>query len=273
MKSTLPENKYGVHHLYPYKGAMHPGLARRMIELAKPDQRDMILDPFCGSGTILVESVMAGLDAVGIDLLPLAVVASRVKTNFAPGDEPNLEEEATKLQQIMSCAESLEEAHAEILARHNEMRQLVEKREIALGSSRLMVGSILDRKLPCASHIVTSPPYGDLIDYVDLSARALTILGYPREKIQKIREGMMTDNAHYQAHVARVAAAFAEAIPDEGKVVLAVGPDKQVHWERVWIVRMTEAGFNLLRRFTHSYQSLANEIEGEEIQCYGRRKD
>ena len=38
-----------------------------------------VLDPFCGSGTTLVEARAAGMSAVGIDLNPLAVLIARAK--------------------------------------------------------------------------------------------------------------------------------------------------------------------------------------------------
>lgn len=42
--------------------------------------RDTLLDPFCGAGTALVAGQQAGLSPVGVDLSPLAVLASKVKT-------------------------------------------------------------------------------------------------------------------------------------------------------------------------------------------------
>lgn len=45
-----------------------------------------VLDPFCGSGTTLLESQRAGRPSVGIDLNPIACLISRVKTSpLAPG--------------------------------------------------------------------------------------------------------------------------------------------------------------------------------------------
>lgn len=41
---------------------------------------DKILDPFCGSGTVLLESMIKGRNAIGIDINPLAVLISKVKT-------------------------------------------------------------------------------------------------------------------------------------------------------------------------------------------------
>jgi SAM-dependent methyltransferase len=48
-----------------------------------------LLDPFCGSGTVLVEAMIAGRRVVGVDLNPLAVRLARMKTN--PRDAPSRE--------------------------------------------------------------------------------------------------------------------------------------------------------------------------------------
>lgn len=40
----------------------------------------IILDPFCGSGTSLVEGLIAGHNAIGFDIDPLSVLISKVKT-------------------------------------------------------------------------------------------------------------------------------------------------------------------------------------------------
>ena len=39
-----------------------------------------ILDPFCGSGTTLVEGVLAGYNVIGVDIDPLSALISKVKT-------------------------------------------------------------------------------------------------------------------------------------------------------------------------------------------------
>ena len=38
-----------------------------------------ILDPFCGSGTTLVEGILAGYNTIGIDIDPLSAMISKVK--------------------------------------------------------------------------------------------------------------------------------------------------------------------------------------------------
>jgi hypothetical protein len=58
---------------------MHPTLARRAVELLCP-KSGLVLDPFCGSGTVLVEARLAARASHGIDINPLSVLLSRLKT-------------------------------------------------------------------------------------------------------------------------------------------------------------------------------------------------
>ncbi|NLE85413.1 MAG: site-specific DNA-methyltransferase [Myxococcales bacterium] len=68
-----------VHGFHSYPARLHPLTAARLIEgLSEKGQR--VLDPFCGSGTVLVEARAAGRRAVGSDLNPLAVELAWLKT-------------------------------------------------------------------------------------------------------------------------------------------------------------------------------------------------
>lgn len=65
------------YHIYP--AMMIPQVARRLIRTYGRGAR-LLLDPFCGSGTSLVEVRLAGVNAVGIDINPFAVLLARTKT-------------------------------------------------------------------------------------------------------------------------------------------------------------------------------------------------
>lgn len=66
-----------VHGFHSYPARMHPLTARRLIESFSAP-KDVVLDPFCGSGTVLVEARLTGRRAIGVDANPLAVrLASR----------------------------------------------------------------------------------------------------------------------------------------------------------------------------------------------------
>jgi SAM-dependent methyltransferase len=71
-----------VHGFHSYPARMHPVTARRLVE-ALSARGDAVLDPFCGSGTVLVEARLAGRRAVGVDANPLAVRLARRKTRPA----------------------------------------------------------------------------------------------------------------------------------------------------------------------------------------------
>ena len=56
-------------------------VVRRLIEEYSPAKEGgRLLDPFCGSGSALVEGMLHGMAGTGVDLNPLAVLLARVKT-------------------------------------------------------------------------------------------------------------------------------------------------------------------------------------------------
>jgi hypothetical protein len=67
-----------VHGFHSYPARMHPATAARLVEVLVPPG-GRVLDPFCGSGTVLVEALLAGREAIGRDASPLAVALSWLK--------------------------------------------------------------------------------------------------------------------------------------------------------------------------------------------------
>jgi SAM-dependent methyltransferase len=61
-----------------YLGGFPPRIPRRLIEEWIPP-RTTILDPFCGSGTTLIEAKLSGRPSIGVDLNPLAVALAQAK--------------------------------------------------------------------------------------------------------------------------------------------------------------------------------------------------
>lgn len=67
-----------IHSMCSYLGGYPPRVPRELVERwAGP--RATVLDPFCGSGTTLVEAKLLGRRSIGVDLNPLAVALSRAK--------------------------------------------------------------------------------------------------------------------------------------------------------------------------------------------------
>lgn len=71
--------RYSVHGLHEYKGKFNPQVAKAILNIfgVVPGQR--VLDPFCGSGTTLVECAQLGALGYGADLNPLAVYLANAK--------------------------------------------------------------------------------------------------------------------------------------------------------------------------------------------------
>ena len=72
------------HYLFRYPAKFHPAVAQKLIDEFS-EIGDTVLDPFCGSGTLIVEAVAKGRSAIGIDIDPLAACVTSVKVHrFEP---------------------------------------------------------------------------------------------------------------------------------------------------------------------------------------------
>jgi len=71
--------RHSVHSLHRYFGKLIPGIPRFAIKQFS-DKGSVVLDPFCGSGTTLVEAMLEGRRGMGVDVNPLATFITKVKT-------------------------------------------------------------------------------------------------------------------------------------------------------------------------------------------------
>ncbi|QZN85423.1 DNA methyltransferase [Cellulomonas sp. C5510] len=71
----------GGHGYFQYPAMMVPELQRALLEDLRASDPDVktVYDPFMGSGTVLLESLYLGLDFIGTDINPMAVLLSTVK--------------------------------------------------------------------------------------------------------------------------------------------------------------------------------------------------
>lgn len=67
-----------VHRLHPYLGKFIPQLVEIFLRKYRPST---VCDPFCGSGTTLVEASALGIDSIGCDVSSFNCLLSKVKTN------------------------------------------------------------------------------------------------------------------------------------------------------------------------------------------------
>lgn len=81
-KAKMPRRqntRYASHGIHEYKGKFNPQIVHALLNILGANEGDTILDPFCGSGTTLVESAIHGFSSYGFDINPLAVQLAKLK--------------------------------------------------------------------------------------------------------------------------------------------------------------------------------------------------
>jgi len=78
----LPRDPVG-HDWYRFVLSFPPHLVQDYLRRFTVESGATVLDPFCGTGTTLVESKKLGVGSVGIETNPMAHFASQVKTHWS----------------------------------------------------------------------------------------------------------------------------------------------------------------------------------------------
>lgn len=104
--------RYWLHGIHEYKGKFNPQVVRALTNVVDPDA-EVLVDPFCGSGTSLIEAVRLGMSAVGVDRSPMAVFLASAKTRaLAEPDHKEVREAfaafvrdlAVEMKEAQQCA-------------------------------------------------------------------------------------------------------------------------------------------------------------------------
>lgn len=79
LDSVKEEDRLGVHSFHRYYGKLIPAIPRAAIR-EFTNEGDVVFDPFVGSGTTAVETLYAERNFVGVEINPLSVLISNIKT-------------------------------------------------------------------------------------------------------------------------------------------------------------------------------------------------
>mgnify|MGYP006085528997 FL=1 len=80
---------YLTHNYHPYPCKFVPQIPNQIIEQYSKEG-DTVLDPFVGSGTTLTEASLLNRNGIGIDLNPVAVLSTKVKTSVLNNNDKKL---------------------------------------------------------------------------------------------------------------------------------------------------------------------------------------
>lgn len=82
--NRLYDDDAPVHEWYRFVLSFPPHLVREYLDKFGVTASGRVLDPFCGTGTTVVECKKLGIQSVGIEANPMACFASQVKTDWSP---------------------------------------------------------------------------------------------------------------------------------------------------------------------------------------------
>jgi len=80
--NKLEPSDHPVHNWYRFVLSYPPHLVRQYLEKFEVGARDLVLDPFCGTGTTPVECKKLGISSVGIEAHPMSHFASSTKVDW-----------------------------------------------------------------------------------------------------------------------------------------------------------------------------------------------
>jgi len=213
---TKSVNQYLTHWIYPYKGKFHPQMIRALMNIMKIQNGETLFDPFVGSGTAVLEAQILGINAVGLDISPLCVLISKVKTESVDvldeikkykdfylfkkgGKEPSDERVKNfyKVAEMMAHSDqsrrgknfesSFVSDALKMIASVEDYSNAIKKHNLKIGKTKIIEGDTrkINLKDESVDGIITSPPYSIALNYVANDAHSLKALGYDLDKIKE----------------------------------------------------------------------------------------
>lgn len=75
---TASETSFLTHNIHPFPAKFIPQIPSELIKIFT-EKNENILDPFCGSGTTVLEAIRLGRNGYGVDINPLAILIVKAK--------------------------------------------------------------------------------------------------------------------------------------------------------------------------------------------------
>lgn len=93
-RNKLAESDRAFHDWYRFVLSFPPHLVRKYLNEFEVTSDDLVLDPFCGTGTTVVEAKLRGIPSVGLEANRFAAFAGSVKVEWDIDAHANVRAEA-----------------------------------------------------------------------------------------------------------------------------------------------------------------------------------
>ena len=138
---TTREKQSLTHNIHPYPAKYIPQIPGSLLDYLCIPPQSIVMDPFCGSGTTLLEAAIRGYNAIGTDSNPIATLISRTKCTLLS------DMQCKQVKQIIDCLDSFANADdpistiPEFLNRDHWFQKNMQKE---LGYIKCLIDSISD---------------------------------------------------------------------------------------------------------------------------------
>lgn len=97
--------RYGTHGLHEHRGKFFPQLVRSLINISGTHHGGVVADPMSGSGTTVVEAILAGCCGRGLDMNPLSVFMGNAKAKLLSADAERLRQDYERIRSRLLVVE------------------------------------------------------------------------------------------------------------------------------------------------------------------------
>lgn len=242
---------HSTHNLYPFVGKLEPRLARACINLAVGSRETAtVVDPFCGSGTVLLEANLMSLNTIGGDIDPFAYWLTMMK----------LTRDSDEYDQVVKKLNPNFARRGTVLAMQ---RQACPPRDVVGWLAPKSATVVLESASHQVEAIVTSPPYYDAINYNERHAeiRQRLDLSPPQESTMGIDQTL----SEYESSIRDVSQAMAACLAPGGKVVIVSAAYRGVDTPHLYEMALRQSGLRLVTKLKRAYRSPVLDVQADVI--------
>jgi hypothetical protein len=257
---------------FPWRGQFSPGTVEHILRALAP-QGALILDPFVGSGTTLLESARRGHPSVGLDINPAAIALASCAALASIGPQDREMIMAGALDGTLGLSTrplngtAIETAHAIALLAHTErstkaanlrLRALLTSLPPEPVATEALLRDARATGLPdgYARVVVTSPPYINVFNYHQHGRPLTDSFGWPILKAARSEIGSNRQNRgnrfrtviQYSIDMALALREMSRVLAAMGTAVLVLGRESRVRGVRFFngeIVARLVAGLGM----------------------------
>ena len=211
-QKNLFRTGYATHGLFPYRGKFHPQMIKALMNVMGVKPGDTVLDPMMGSGTVLVEARLMGINSIGIDASPFCKFMAQTKINALTMSLSRSRKALSNYEEVFAYFQKqVGNPHRGIKTRRNRtskdfMSVMEPAAEYVTKENR---GQLSDKERETSdTYNFLLLAYLDSAGYSERSGRRSPLEQFKAilerylfvaEKVQNVLKGVETDLAHAQA--------------------------------------------------------------------------